>query len=194
MEHNIKADALADQAVVQPIDRSNDVLIDPETSYNDLLRILKSRPETEEADKLEHEEQEREAKEARLRAAFGEDYEAIAEGAAKKPLKKGKRRPGAIQLRNEVPRLAMKKIGDDGLCEVFVNGYAIYDNGSRKTVLWIPNCGSATYNFTKLRDNELQYQVEKDTVGLDVFGPTPWYIAVMVAGENSIERNLDHPR
>ena len=63
-----------------------------------------------------------------------------------------------------------------------------------KTVIWIPDCGSATYNFTKLRDNEKQYQVEKDTVGLDVFGPAPWYIALTVAGENSIERNLDHPR
>ena len=80
MEQNIRTEVLADQAVVQPIDRSNEVLIDPETSYNDLLCILKSRPETEEADKLEHEEQEREAKEARLRAAFGEDYEAVVEG------------------------------------------------------------------------------------------------------------------
>ena len=178
---------------MQPIDRSNEVLIDPETSYNELLRILEDRPETAEATKLEHEAQESEAKEARLRAAFGEDYEAVVEG-TRKTLKKPKRRPGAIQLRDEVPRLAMKQIGEDGLCEAFVNGYAIYDNGSRKTVIWIPDCGSATYNFTKLRDNEKQYQVEKDTVGLDVFGPAPWYIALTVAGENSIERNLDHPR
>ena len=88
----------------------------------------------------------------------------------------------------------MKQIGDDGVCEVFVNGYAVYDNGNRKTVLWVPDCGSATYQFTKLRDNEKQYQVEKDTVGQDVFGPAPWYIAVTVAGENNIERNLDHPK
>ena len=194
MEQNIKTEVHGDQAAVQPIDRSKEVLIDPETSFNDLLCLLKSRPEAAEADKLEHEAQESEAEEARLRAAFGEDYEAVVEGTAKKPLEKAKRRPGAIQLRNEVPRLAMKQIGEDGLCEAFVNGYAIYDNGSRKTVLWIPDCGSATYNFTKLRDNEKQYQVEKDTVGLDVFGPAPWYIAMTVAGENSIERNLEHPR
>ena len=27
-----------------------------------------------------------------------------------------------------------------------------------------------------------------------MLGPAPWYIAVMVAGENNIERNLEHPK
>lgn len=179
----------------QPIGRSNEVLIDPETSFDKLLRILMSRPEITAAENLEREVQECEAKEARLRAEFGKDYEAVVEGAPKgKLLKKAKRRPGAIQLRAEVSRITVKQIGDDGHCEVFVNGYAVYDNGDRKTVLWVPDCGSAAYHFTKLRDHEKLYQVDKDTVGQDVFDQAPWYIAVMVAGENSIERNLDHPK
>ena len=179
----------------QPIDRSNEALIDPETSFDELLRILMSKPEMESAKNLEREVQKREGVEARLRAEFGKDYGAVVEGVPKgQSLKKAKRRPGAIQLRAEVSRIAVKQIGDDGLCEVFVNGYAVYDNGDRKTVLWVPDCGSATYHFTKLRDNEKQYQVEKDTVGQDVFGPAPWYIAVTVAGENNIERTLDHPK
>lgn len=195
MDQNIKTEVQRSQSAVQPIDRTNEVLIDPETSFDDLLRILKTKPGIAEAEKLEREEKELEAREAHLRAVFGKDYEAVVEGTAEEQrLKKAKRRPGAIQLRTEVPRIAMKQIGKDGLCEVFVNGYAIYDNGDRKTVLWVPDCGSATYHFTKLRDNEKQYQVEKDTVGQDVFGPALWYIALMVAGENSIERNLDHPR
>lgn len=195
MDQNIKTETQNSQSAVQTIDRSNEVLIDPETSFDDLLRILQSKPDIAKAEKLEREEQERKAKEARLRAAFGKDYEAVVEGTAEgQRLEKAKRRPGAIQLRTEVPRIAVKQIGTDGLCEVFVNGYAIYDNGDRKTVLWVPDCGSATYHFTKLRDNEKQYQVEKDTVGQDVFGPAPWYIALTVAGENSIERNLDHPK
>lgn len=179
----------------RPIGRSNEVLIDPETCFDELLRILMSKPEIVAAENLEREVQECEAEEARLHAEFGKDYEAVVEGAPKgQLLKKAKRRPGAIQLRAEVSRIAVKQIGDDGLCEVFVNGYAVYDNGDRKTVLWVPDCGSATYHFTKLRDNEKQYQVEKDTVGQDVFGPAPWYVAVAVAGENNIERNLDHPK
>ena len=149
----------------QPIGRSNEVLIDPETSFDKLLRILMSRPEITAAENLEREVQECEAKEARLRAEFGKDYEAVVEGAPKgKLLKKAKRRPGAIQLRAEVSRITVKQIGDDGHCEVFVNGYAVYDNGDRKTVLWVPDCGSAAYHFTKLRDHEKLYQVDKDTV------------------------------
>ena len=195
MDQNFKTETQNSQSAVQPIDRTDEVLIDPETSFDDLLSILQSKPDIAVAEKLEREEQEREAREARLRAAFGKDYEAVVEGTAQdQRLEKAKRRPGAIQLRTEVPRIAVKQIGADGLCEVYINGYAIYDNGDRKTVLWVPDCGSATYHFTKLRDNEKQYQVEKDTVGQDVFGPAPWYIALTVAGENSIERNLEHPR
>lgn len=195
MDQNIKTEAQNSENTVQPIDRTNEVLIAPETSFDDLLRILHTRSDIADAEKLEREEQEAEAREAHLRAVFGKDYEAVVEGTAEEQrIEKAKRRPGAIQLRTEVPRIAVKEVGNDGLCEVFVNGYAIYDNGDRKTVLWVPDCGSATYYFTKLRDNEKQYQVEKDTVGQDVFGPAPWYIALVVAGENSIERNQEHPR
>ena len=191
---NIRKEAQGGQNTVQPIDRSDEVLINPEISFNELLCILRSRPEMRAAARLESKERERESRESRLRAKLGKDYEAAVEGMTEQQKKKQRRRPGAAQLRNEVSRLVVKRIGDDATCEVFVNGYAVYDNGNRKTVVWVPGCGTATYNFTKLRDNEKQYQVEKDTVGMDVFGPAPWYIALTVAGENNIERNLDHPK
>lgn len=182
-------------AAKDAIDRTGEVLIDPETSFDELLLVLKGRPERVEAEKVEREEQKRKAEEARLKAALGKDYSAFVEGQDQTdPLKKAKRRPGAIQLRTEVPRIAVKEIGDEGLCEVFANGYGIYDNGNRKTVLWVADCGSITYHFTKLRDNEKQYQLEKDTVGRDTLGPAPWYIALMLRGEDSIEYNLDHPK
>lgn len=111
-----------------------------------------------------------------------------------KSLKKAKRRPGAVFLQTYVPRIAMKKIGSDGVCEVFSNGYAIYDNGDRKTVVWVPKCGSTTYYFTKLREHELEYQNEKETIGEDVLGPLPWYMALAIAGENQIEANLERPK
>ena len=173
--------------------RTSEVLIDSETSFDDLLIILRKMPGLEEAEKVEKEEQRREAREAELKEKLGEDYEAAMEDTIK-PLSKVERRPGAIRLRTEVPRIAEKKMGNDGLCEAFNNGYGIYDNGDRKTVVWIPDCGSVTYHFAKLRDNEKQYQVEKSTVGEDVLGPLPWYIAVLIRGENTIERNLDHPK
>ena len=57
--------------------------------------------------------------------------------------------------------IARIKIGPDGVCEVYSNGYAIYDNGNRKTVVWVPDCGNATYYFGALKDKE------KEVVDLD---------------------------
>jgi RNA polymerase sigma factor (sigma-70 family) len=105
-----------------------------------------------------------------------------------------RRRPGAIQLRLSVPCIGRYELDGQNRCEVFANGYAIYDNGARKTVLWVPNCGSVTYFFAKLRDNEKAYQRETDFVGEDVLGPAPWYVALTIAGEDAIERNYAHPK
>ena len=194
MEENKNSVTVETSAPTQSIDRSNEKLIDPETSLNDLLHFLGGTKEAANAGEIEREVQKREAEKARLKEVLGADYRAFYEGRLTPVLEKAKRRPGAIQLRNGVQRIAVKQIGDDGLCEAFINGYTVYDNGDRKTVVWIADCCSVTYNFTKLRDNEKQYQVEKDTVGVDVLGPAPWYIAVSIRGEDNIERNLDHPK
>ena len=179
----------------QSIDRSNEVLIDNSTTFNKLISILLSKPEVAEAAKVEVEEKEQEAKEARLRQVYGEDYDLVFDN---KPvvgiLQKAKRRPGPAQLRTSVPRIAAIDAGHDGVCEVYVNGYAIYDNGNRKVVLWVPDCGSATYYFTGLRDNEKEYLNQSSEIGLDVLGDLPWYHALMIAGENRIEYNMDHPK
>ena len=105
-----------------------------------------------------------------------------------------KRRPGARQLRQGYPRVAMIEIGKNARLEVFNNGYAVYDNGNRRVVLWAPDCGSATYYFTGLRDNEKEYLSQKEEIGLDILGDLPWYHALMIAGENRIEYNMDHPK
>ena len=72
-----------------------------------------------------------------------------------------------MQLRTSVPRIARIQIGADSLCEVFSNGYAVYDNGDRKTVLWVPDCGTYTYYFGQLRDNEKQYLKEMEVLDMD---------------------------
>ena len=77
---------------------------------------------------------------------------------------------------------------------MFNNGYAIYDNGNRRVFLWAPDCGSAVYYFTGLRDNEKEYLSQKEEIGLDILGELPWYHALMIAGENRIEYNMDHPK
>lgn len=194
MEENRNNAPAATNKSAQSVDRPEEKLIDAEISLNDLLRILRMKEIAMGTERAEKEEQKREAEEVRLKAVLGADYEAFAEGRPDQRMEKVRRRPGAVQLRKEAPRIAVKKVGINGLCEAFANGYAVYDNGDRKTVVWIADCSSATYHFTKLRDNEKLYQVEKDTVGDDILGPAPWYIAVAIRGEDTIERNLDHPK
>ena len=187
-----------------PIDHSKDVLLDNATTFNELLGVLARNPEVIIAGQLEAEQKEQEKREARLREAFGEDYAWVVEkndivsdveaGEMKTDKQKPKRRPGARQLRQGYPRVAMIEIGKNARVEVFNNGYAIYDNGNRRVVLWVPDCGSATYYFTGLRDNEKEYLPQKEEIGLDILGELPWYQALMIAGENRIEYNMDHPK
>ena len=180
------------QEIPAPIDHSKDVLLDNATTFKELLRVLARNPEVAITGQLEAEEQEREKREAKLREALGEDYDLVIE--KKEERKMPKRRPGASQLRQGYPRVAMIEIGKNARLEVFNNGYAVYDNGNRRVVLWAPDCGSATYYFTGLRDNEKEYLSQKEEIGMDVLGDLPWYHALMIAGENRIEYNMDHPK
>lgn len=175
----------------------NENLISNDTTFGELLTILRTRPEAAEASKTEKAEKKREEDMARLCALLGEDFESVAthdDVAEDSPLVKEKRRPGAVQLRTSVPRIARIQIGADSLCEVFSNGYAVYDNGDRKTVLWVPDCGTYTYYFGQLRDNEKQYLKEKEVLDMEVLGALPWYNVLVLFGETQIENNLDHPK
>lgn len=181
----------------QPIDRTNEILIDNSTSFAELMDILSSRPEANSAAEFEAEEKAKEEEEERLRRKYGPDYEYVvgSGNSGERPsMEKAARRPGPVQLRTYIPMIARIKVGPDGVCEVFANGYAIYDNGNRKTVVWVPDCGSATYYFGALKDREKEYQKQKDEVGEDVLGTAPWYNAVLIAGEDSIQFNMDHPK
>ena len=174
------------------LDRSDEQLITNATTFNQLLRILASNPDVVANAEVEADEKADEEKEAELHEKLGDDYELVFD---KKKVDQGKpRRPGARQLRTVIPHVAVVKIGDNAICEVFNNGYAVYDNGNRRVVLWAPDCGSAVYYFTGLRDNEKEYLSQKEEIGLDILGDLPWYHALMIAGENRIEYNMDHPK
>ncbi len=172
-----------------PIDRSNEKLIDNTTTFNALLRILAMNPDVLTNAKAEAEEREAEEKEEKLRVTLGADYDLVFDKKAKEKANSTvgnnkTRRPGAIQLRTKVPRVAAIEIGANGICEVFNNGYAVYDNGNRKVVIWVPDCGTAKYYFV----------TETDEITLDVMGEFPWYNAVLIAGEDRIQYNMDHPK
>lgn len=176
-------------ASTTPIDRSNEKLIDNTTSFNDLLRILATNPEVLVNAKAEAEEREAQEKEEQLRKTYGADYDLVFDKKAKEKANSTlgnnkSRRPGAIQLRTKVPRVAAINIGTNGICEVFSNGYAVYDNGNRKVVIWVPDCGTAKYYFA----------TETDEITPEVMGEFPWFNAVLIAGEDRIQYNMDHPK
>ena len=55
---------------------------------------------------------------------------------------------------------AGEPIADMSGCTLFRNGFAIYQNVTGRTVVWLPYCTSFTFYFNKLRDSE------KDTLRL----------------------------
>ena len=164
----------------------------PEATLNELLEVLGSNPEVLASAANEAADRADEENEARLHALYGDDYKLLVD--RRDNLHIRKRRPGAIRLRRIGSRIAKRDIGSEGMCEVFSNGYAIYDNGDRRTVLWVPDCTSRRYFFDRLNDNQKEYLRETDEVGEDVLGECPWYMALMLAGEHCIEANMAHPK
>ena len=77
-----------------------------------LLRILATNPEVLVNAKAEAEEREAQEKEEKLRKTYGADYDLVFDQKAKEKANSmvgnnKSRRPGAIQLRTSVPRVAM---------------------------------------------------------------------------------------
>ncbi len=70
----------------------------------------------------------------------------------------------------------------DGDCKVYANGYAVYSNDTGTTVLWLADCCSFTYQFDGLKDKEKDYIAQRSTVGEDILGSQPWFMAVMLRG------------
>ena len=103
---------------------------------------------------------------------------------------------GTITKENKIPtsRKLRENAGEpiaccEG-CTVYKNGYAVYENESGRTVMWLPDCMSFTYRFNPRKDTEDVSIPDARTIGEDFFGEQPWHIAVMVCGEHRIEENM----
>ena len=128
-------------------------------------------------------------------------------------LVKAKRCPGSQQLRSGHTLVAQITVGE-ATCEAYENGYAVYDNGDRKTVIWIPDCTKAAQYYYPLsydekvkRERQLRNEdVDPDSSRIiegtepgedrlteELLAGMPWYLAAVIAGENRIENNLEHP-
>ena len=102
-------------------------------------------------------------------------------------VKKAEKTPTAKKLREE----AGEPIAVEGKTMVYANGYAVYDNGYARTVVWVPGCVSFTYYFNKLKPNEKTYGISETYQLPEGFLESqPWLIAVALIAEHRIEDNM----
>lgn len=80
-------------------------------------------------------------------------------------------------------------IAEETVCLAYSCGYAVYDNGSGRTVMWLPDCVSFTYYFDEATDAEKGIIPNKDTLPDGLLEMLPWVMAVTLIGEHRIEAN-----
>ena len=74
-------------------------------------------------------------------------------------------------------------------CVVYRNGYAVYDNDTGRTVVWVPDCSSFTYHFNKRKDSEQGNDIAESFVfSNETLKSLPWVIAITLIGEHRIEK------
>ena len=79
-------------------------------------------------------------------------------------------------------------------CTVYSNGFAVYDNGSGRTVLWLPDCTSFTYIFAKPKASEEGKLPYKEEIPDEMLESLSWFTAVTLIGDHRVESNLMNRR
>lgn len=93
------------------------------------------------------------------------------------------------------PKMLRETAGDpvavDDCCTVYANGFAVYDNGSGRTVVWLPDCQRFIYYFNPMKDSEIEGEI-KQTCELpeSLLASGPWPIAVTLIGDHRVESNI----
>ena len=82
-------------------------------------------------------------------------------------------------------------IATEDRCIVYANGFCVYDNGSGRTVIWLPGCTSFTYHFDPLKDSE-KCEEMRETAELPsgLLESLPWPIAVTLVGDHRVEQSM----
>lgn len=105
---------------------------------------------------------------------------------------------GKVQKEDRTPTVKKLEEGGDpfielGSCRVFSNGYAAYDNGSGRTVFWLPDCRFFEFRFTRLDNSEKDEQMtDHKKMGKKYMRAQPWYMAVMLMGDHRVEENMEN--
>ena len=102
--------------------------------------------------------------------------------------------PGEKPEETPTPKTLRETVGEpvaeaEG-CTIYPNGWAIYDNGSGYTVIWLPECVSFTYQFEKPKKNEDWVASVQETLPDGLLKSQPWPLALTLVGDHRVEENL----
>jgi len=101
------------------------------------------------------------------------------------PVKKADRTPTSRKLREE----AGEPIISTETILIYACGYAVYENESGRTVMWVPDCTNFTYHFNKLTEPETQYMNETEALPDGMLEELPWELVLTMIGDHRIEAN-----
>ena len=96
---------------------------------------------------------------------------------------------GKTPTPRELFETAGEPIAETNDCTLFRNGFAIYQNITGRTVVWLPYCKSFTFYFNKLRDSEKDSFRESYELPDGFLAAQPWILAVTLIGDHRIEAN-----
>ena len=101
------------------------------------------------------------------------------------PVKKAEKTPTSRKLREEA---GTPIITTDAIL-IYACGYAVYENESGRTVMWVPGCTNFTYYFGQLKESERKYQNQNDTLPEGMLEELPWEMVLTLIGDHRIEAN-----
>ncbi len=102
--------------------------------------------------------------------------------------------PGDRPVRTPSPKQLRETAGapvaSEERCLVYRNGWAVYDNGSGRTVVWLPDCLNFTYSFAEPQEGEDLICPQEYDLPEGLLASQPWPVAVTLVGDHRVEVNL----
>ncbi len=100
-------------------------------------------------------------------------------------VKKAEKTPTSRKLREE----AGEPIVTTDSILIYACGYAVYENESGRTVMWVPACTSFTYYFERETELEQTYIPQKSVLPDGMLEALPWEMVLTMIGDHRIEAN-----